>query len=80
VIRMVLVNVLVIVAVGIAVGVAGAIGGGRFINALLFNLAASDKTMIAVTAITLAGAAALAGYFPARRAARIDPMTALRQD
>ncbi|MGE0865442.1 MAG: ABC transporter permease, partial [Vicinamibacterales bacterium] len=68
VIRMVLVNVLVIVAVGIAVGVAGAIGSGRFINALLFNLAASDKTMIAVTAITLAGAAALAGYFPARRA------------
>jgi len=80
VIRMVLVNVAIITAVGIALGAAGAFGSGRFINALLFNLAASDATMIAVTAATLAAAAALAGFLPARRAARIDPMTALRQD
>lgn len=77
---MVLTNVTVITAVGIALGAFGALGSGRFINALLFNLAASDKTMIAVTAATLALAAAVAGYLPARRAARIDPMTALRQD
>lgn len=80
VIRMVLRNVLVITAAGIAVGAAGAVGSGRFINALLFNLAASDATMIVMTAVTLAAAAAVAGYLPARRAARIDPMTALRQD
>jgi ABC-type lipoprotein release transport system permease subunit len=36
--------------------------------------------MIMVTAITLAAAAALAGYLPARRAARIDPMSALREE
>lgn len=80
VIRMVLMNVTVITAVGIALGALGALGSGRFINALLFNLAASDKTMIAVTAATLATAAGVASYLPARRAARIDPMTALRQD
>jgi len=80
VVRMVLLNVAIITAAGIALGAAGAIGSGRFINALLFNLAASDTTMIAITAVTLASAAAIAGYLPARRAARIDPMTALRQD
>jgi putative ABC transport system permease protein len=80
VIRMVLLNVALITAIGIALGAAGAFGTGRFINALLFNLAATDATMIAVTAITLGAAAAVAGYLPARRAARIDPMTALRQD
>jgi putative ABC transport system permease protein len=80
VVRMVLRNVALITIAGLIVGAAGAVGTGRFINALLFNLAASDGTMIAVTAITLAAAAAIAGYLPARRAARIDPMTALRQD
>jgi putative ABC transport system permease protein len=80
VVRLVLRNVAVITIAGLLVGAAGAIGTGRFINSLLFNLAATDRTMIVVTAITLAAAAAIAGYLPARRAARIDPMTALRQD
>jgi len=80
VVRLVLTNVLVITTAGIVAGAATAVGSGRFINALLFNLAATDTIMIAVTAATLATAAAVAGYLPARRAARIDPMTALRQD
>ena len=69
-----------ITAVGLVVGAAAAVGTGRFINSLLFNLAATDRTMIVVTAVTLAAAAALAGYLPARRAARIDPMSALREE
>jgi len=80
VIGLVLKSVAWITIVGLIVGAAASVGTGRFINSLLFNLAASDRTVIVITAITLASAAAIAGYLPARRAARIDPMTALRQD
>ncbi|HYE87096.1 MAG TPA: FtsX-like permease family protein, partial [Vicinamibacterales bacterium] len=80
VVRLVLRNVGIITLAGLMVGAAGAVGTGRFINTLLFNLEASDRTMIVVTALTLALAAAIAGYLPARRAARIDPMVALREE
>jgi putative ABC transport system permease protein len=80
VIGLVLRNVALITIVGLIVGAAASIGTGRFINTLLYNLAATDRTMIVVTAITLAAAAAVAGYLPARRAARIDPMAALREE
>ena len=80
VVALVLRHVALITAAGLIVGAAAAAGTGRFINALLFNLAATDRTMIAITALTLASAAAIAGYLPARRAAKIDPMAALRED
>jgi predicted permease len=80
VMRLVLRHVASITVVGLLVGIAGAVGTGRFINSLLFNLATYDRTMIAVTTLTLASAAAIAGYVPARRASRIDPMTALREE
>ena len=80
VVRLVLKHVAFITVIGLIIGAAGSVATGRFINALLFNLAASDKTMIGITAVTLAIAAAVAGYLPARRAARIDPMVALREE
>jgi putative ABC transport system permease protein len=79
VVRLVLGHVALITSAGLVAGAAAAVGAGRFINALLFNLATSDATMIAITAITLTVAAAVAGYLPARRAARIDPHVALRE-
>jgi len=80
VVRLVLGHVALITIAGLVVGAVASIGAGRFINALLFNLATTDTTMMVMTAATLAAAAAIAGYLPARRAARIDPTVALRED
>jgi putative ABC transport system permease protein len=78
VVRLVLHHVAWVTAAGLAVGAVAAAASGRFIDALLFNVKAGDLTTMVATAATLALAAAIAGYLPARRAARIDPMTALR--
>ena len=80
VIGLILRHVAVITVVGVAFGIVAAVASGRFVNALLFNLATYDRTMIVVAAITLLAVAAVAGYMPARRAARIDPMAALREE
>jgi len=66
--------------IGIGLGVVGALAVTRLMGTLLFNVAPNDPvTFIAVSAI-LATVAFLAGWLPARRAARIDPLLALRQD
>jgi predicted permease len=79
VMRQVLGNVAWIVTVGLVIGATASYGAERFVNALLFNLVATDKTMVAIAAMALGIAAGVAGYLPARRASRVDPMLALRE-
>lgn len=78
VMRLVLRNVAVVTTVGLALGAALSLGTGRFVDTLLYGLVVTDPTMVAVAAVTLGSAAALAGYLPARRAATVDPASALR--
>ena len=66
--------------VGLGAGLAGALAAGRWISALLFGVTPADPVTLAIVACALAGAAALATYVPARRAADVDPTDALRAE
>ncbi len=76
--RMVLMQGMGPVFVGLGFGLAIALGLGRFLASLLFEIKASDPTTLLCAAVGLAVAAALACWLPARRASRVDPMVALR--
>jgi len=67
-------------AVGIALGLAVGYGVTGLIRSMLFGLEPHDPATFAGAALVLAAVAAAAGYLPARRASRVDPMEALRQD
>jgi len=68
------------IVAGIVVGLAAGIGAARLLQSELFGASAFDPTVFAAVALLLASAGVVATYIPARRAARIDPMSALRQD
>jgi ABC-type antimicrobial peptide transport system permease subunit len=65
---------------GLAAGVAGAIAVGRVLASLLHEVKPGDPVIFAITAALLATSALAACYIPARRAARLDPMVALRYE
>jgi ABC-type antimicrobial peptide transport system permease subunit len=73
-------DIVTMICVGSAVGMAGGLASARFIEALLYEVKATDTGMVVAPIVTLAAAAFLAGLPPAMRAARIDPAETLRSD
>jgi len=80
VVRMILRQVFVLAAVGLAIGIPAALGASKLVESFLFGMKPNDPRAITLAVAILLGAALLAGYVPARKAARIDPMTALRHE
>ena len=80
VIGMVLREVAIMVTIGIAIGGAASLGAGRAVGSFLYRISPTDPRVIAGTALLFAAVALAAGLVPAWRAARVDPMEALRQD
>lgn len=77
---MILRETLVIALLGGAAGLAGAMAGGRLLGNLLFRVSPLDPVTLAAGSLLLLCVALLASLLPARRAARIDPVTALREE
>ncbi|MGH7618586.1 MAG: ADOP family duplicated permease [Gemmatimonadaceae bacterium] len=78
--RLVLGDALRVVIAGAVIGVAGAVAGGRLLASQLYGVRSIDPVSLGVTSLMLFGAAAVAAFMPARRAARIDPVMALRAE
>ena len=80
VIWLVLREALTLVGAGAVIGLLASLAATRTVSTLLFGLKPNDPLTIAAATLLLIAVAALAGYLPARRASRIDPMAALREE
>ena len=80
VVWMVLRQVFVLAAVGLAIGVPTALGISRFVESFLFGVKPNSPAALVLAVAILLGAVLVAGYVPARKASRIDPMTAVRHE
>ena len=77
---LILVQVLVVAALGLAIGVPTAFGASKLVASFLFGMKPNDPLAISAAVAILLGAAIIAGFAPARRASRIDPLVALRHE
>ena len=80
ILRLVLREGIVVTLVGLAIGIGGAFGTTRLIANQLFSVTPMDPATIAAVAILLLSVALLACYIPARRAAKLDPLSVLRAE
>jgi len=80
VLRLVLRQGIILAAFGICVGFAGALALTRFLSSLLYEVPPRDPLTFVIVSALLGGVALLATYLPARRAAKVDPLVALRYE
>jgi putative ABC transport system permease protein len=80
VIRSTLSQGVLLALMGVALGVAGAFGLVHLISTMLFGVRATDPVTFALAPLALLGVAVMASYIPARRAAKVNPTVALRND
>ena len=80
VMRMIFGEVLRVVVIGIAIAIPVVFACGKLVAGMLFGVSVMDPAAILIAASTLGAVAAIAGFLPARRASRVDPMVALRCD
>ena len=78
--RLLATHVVRLVLVGVVIGVAASLLAARFLATLLFGVGTFDPVALTVAPLVLGVTAWLAAYLPARRASRVDPLTALRAD
>ncbi len=71
---------LTLTVVGLAAGVAGALGLGRVLEGMVFDLSVRDPAILVGAPLALLAAALAAAYLPARRIARVDPVVAMRTE
>ena len=78
--RMVMRETILVTGVGVVLGLGAAVATTRLIATMLFGLAPTDPITVAAAIVLMIAVASLAGYIPARRAARVDPIVALRYE
>jgi ABC-type antimicrobial peptide transport system permease subunit len=78
--RLIVGQAMVLVAISVAIGVAGAFAATRLLNSLLFGVGAADPVTFGAIVLLISAVAFLAAWLPARRAAQVDPIVALRTE